>query len=565
LNLSGRGAAQWSLGARLGAAAVLLLAACLRLWHLGTEPVWCDEAYFWVCATHPGWLPTLLHTMADDVYPPLFFLLLHFLHYFTSSIFFLRLPGALAGVASVAVLMRLLGRFASKRAALSAGLLAALSPVLIYYCQELKMYSILALWLLLLLEECLRCLEEPQRPAWRVTLWALLAYYTFYLSVIACGCLALLALWLKRAEPGPWKQLWRAFAWAALGCLPWLPFFVKSVLVNQGSVFNFHMGRIVLYSLENFSVGFWPSAGFRALAALAFALLVAHSLFKMDAEKERPQDSFLLLLAGFCFLPLLLSWGVSLAAKPMYSDRAMLASGLGWLGLAGLGLSRLKPRASWLGLGCLAALELAAYQPYAMNLALARPDYKPAWNYVLEHWQSGDSLFHQHIISYYPFKFYALEEAADPGQSPYHDEPGAALSDSSARVPGLRPNWVVAEAPPAFTSNEGAGRIRGLWREANAWLGAHGLGIYTGYNRDMVFPPRLQQEALPGVKRIWYIQTQPQGYARMWLPQINVFETGYSDWRPFEPKKLSWLDKGFRPAGLTVVAEVEVHLFEKAK
>ena len=98
---------------RLAAAAILLAAAVFRLYGLGSKPVWCDESYFWICASHPGWLSTLLHTMADDVYPPLFFLLLHFIGFFTSSVALIRLPMALAGIASVAVLMALVRRLAA--------------------------------------------------------------------------------------------------------------------------------------------------------------------------------------------------------------------------------------------------------------------------------------------------------------------------------------------------------------------------------------------------------------------------------------------------------------------
>ena len=108
---------------------------------------------------------------------------------------------ALAGIVSVGVFIALLRRFVSARAALLGGALAATSPVLIYYSQELKMYSLLALFLLLVLYEVLRCLDEPERSWHRLALWASLSVYTFYLSVIVwVGVLGMVAWQTRKAH-----------------------------------------------------------------------------------------------------------------------------------------------------------------------------------------------------------------------------------------------------------------------------------------------------------------------------------------------------------------------------
>lgn len=527
---------RWTVLEKSAFIAILILATGLRLFHLGSQPIWCDESYFWQCANHPGWFATLLHTVADDVYPPLFFLLLHGLGLFTTSEFLIRLPMALAGVAAVGVLVVLLRRFADKRAALFAGALAAVSPVLIYYSQELKMYSILALFLLLLFYETVLCLEDPGRGWKRLALWATLAVYTFYLSLLVWFCLLGMVWWKTRRN---WRQassIWKGFAVAGLFFLPWAPFFIKSVVVNRGSVYNFFMDRILLYSYQNFSVGFWAADWLAWTGLTIFGVFVSVGLIQSKGWFPR-------LLAALSFLPLLLSWVISLASKPMYSDRAMLVCALGWLALTGMGLASVKnTKAAWLGFLLLMGLSLFSLQRYAFDPLSRRVDYKPAWTYVTQNWKVGDSIFHQDLYTYYPFKFYALQEA---------------------RGNALRPNWIYSE-PPVFLSDKTAGRFRQIWRGVNAWLKARGMGIYTGYNLDMVAGERLEREALPGVKRIWYLNTDKTAAARIWMPQINVYRHGFNNWTPFEPEKIDWLKKNFQLVNhIQVDNSVDIYVFEK--
>lgn len=498
--------------------------------------------------------------MADDVYPPIFFLLLHGLNRFTMDTFLLRLPMALAGVASVGILMLLLRRFAGTRAALFAGALAAVSPILVYYSQEMKMYSILALFLLLLFHETVLCLDDSQRGWKRLALWALLSIYTFYLAAIVWFCLLVIAAWKTRRNLREAASVWKGYGVAALLFLPWLPFFIKSVVVNRGSVQNFLMDRIFIFSFQNFSLGFWGADWLNWCGLLAFGTLVFVGLSKF--RRESPW--FPWLVAGLTFLPLALSWVVSLTAKPMYSDRAMLVSALGWLALAGMGLSRLKGRLAWPAFILVFGLSLFSLRLYYFDSLSRRIDYLPAWKHVIEQWQPGDSIFHQNIDSYYPFKFYALQEARQPLVSPYKDEPGAALGPDSARLPGVRPNWIHTP-PPAFSSSEAAGGFRKIWRQINAWLQTKGHGIYTGYNRDFIYTPRLEKEALPGVQRIWYLNTDKVGAFRIWMPQMNVFRHGYDNWIPFEPEKLGWLHHNFKLVMQQRVDDVDIYLFEKTK
>ncbi|MGB9588125.1 MAG: hypothetical protein ACPL7O_08095, partial [Armatimonadota bacterium] len=85
----------------LQAVLVIALAGVLRLYHLGTESLWIDEGYSLRDASS--------HYSFTDV-RPLYFRLLSFWMVFGKSEAWLRLPSAIFGILSVALLYILVNR-----------------------------------------------------------------------------------------------------------------------------------------------------------------------------------------------------------------------------------------------------------------------------------------------------------------------------------------------------------------------------------------------------------------------------------------------------------------------
>lgn len=541
---------------RLALGGLLLLATLLRLYGLGEQPVWCDETYFWLMAQHDGWAATVLQTIVQDVYPPLHFLLLHALGLFTTDLFWVRLPMALAGVAGVGVLWSLLRRHFSPRAALMGGALAAVSPLLIYHGQEMKMYSLLGLLLLLLLDECLRCLQDPRRPWGRLALWAALAVYTFYLSLIIWACFFAAALWVKRRQLRDLRPFVLGFGVAGLAFLPWAPFFLKSVIMNGGSVMNLLMERIVLYSFQNFSLGFWAQPWLAWASLPLFGGLIAWGLAARGQGDGWAQRYLLLACLG----PLLLSWTASMLLKPTYSDRAMLVCAYAWLGLAGIGLARL-PKALGAVLAALAlALPLHQLWRYHHDPLTKRADLRPAWSQVLAQWQPGDAIFHEDITSHYPFKFFTLQEARDP-TSPYYGGIDRSFDPHRPSDKPLRPNWLDLPGEDYFPTGKSQQGLRRIWRRINAWLATQGFYVYAGSNRDHVHGERIQSEALPGVRRIWFVSTPVEVRRRLNLPQINVWRAGFDNSVPLDFESRPWLVSRFKLQSQQKAGEIDLRLF----
>jgi hypothetical protein len=121
--------------------AVLALASALFLYRLGASSFFLDEVYTWYTVRADfGELETRL--VEQEVTPPLYYVLLHGWVLLTgaASETALRLPSALAGVALVAAIYWLGSLLGGRRAGLAAAGLAAVSPLVLLYAQQVRSY-----------------------------------------------------------------------------------------------------------------------------------------------------------------------------------------------------------------------------------------------------------------------------------------------------------------------------------------------------------------------------------------------------------------------------------------
>ena len=119
----------------------VLSAFSLRILLLGHKSLWLDEA-FSLSVTKAGqnalWSGTF-----ENHHPPLFYFLQKYWIRLGESEYILRLLSSLFGTASVPLIYFLGKRIAGKEVALSAAWISALSPLLIWYSQEARSYSLL--------------------------------------------------------------------------------------------------------------------------------------------------------------------------------------------------------------------------------------------------------------------------------------------------------------------------------------------------------------------------------------------------------------------------------------
>ncbi|MDM8531229.1 glycosyltransferase family 39 protein [Anaerolineales bacterium HSG25] len=128
---------------------ITLLGFGLRVLYLDQQSLWYDEGISWLMVQHES-LAGLIRWTADDIQPPAYYLLLWFTsRLFGTSEYALRFPSVLFGtliIPLIASLTRQIIRPQEKlgsSTSLLAALLCAISPILLYYSQEARMYSLL--------------------------------------------------------------------------------------------------------------------------------------------------------------------------------------------------------------------------------------------------------------------------------------------------------------------------------------------------------------------------------------------------------------------------------------
>ncbi len=182
-------------------AALTVLAAALRLSTLDLQSFWYDEAFTPVHVLHASLGATLHAFVHTENNPPLWYLVVWaWSRLAGTGEVALRLPSALAGIATVPVAWGIGRELAGRRAAALAGAIVAVNPLLVWYSQEARPYAFYVLFAALALLCMLRADRDPTPR--RLVLFAVggaLALLSHYFAVFL---VVPMALWLARPRRG---------------------------------------------------------------------------------------------------------------------------------------------------------------------------------------------------------------------------------------------------------------------------------------------------------------------------------------------------------------------------
>ena len=212
-------ASSTSAAARLPAwwplAALTLLAAALRLSTLDLQSFWYDEAFTPVHVLHPSLVATLRSVVHTENTPPLWYAIAWAdARVFGTGEVALRLPSALAGIATVPVAWAIGRELTARRAtAIAAAAFVATNPLFVWYSQEARAYGLFVFTSALAMLCFLRALRWPisdrstprRLAAFAVTAsLALLSHY--FAAFLVAPMIAMLLFrdrlpWLRRDEP----------------------------------------------------------------------------------------------------------------------------------------------------------------------------------------------------------------------------------------------------------------------------------------------------------------------------------------------------------------------------
>jgi uncharacterized membrane protein len=203
---------------RLVLAGLILAGLALRL--AVPRGIWLDEAI----TIHQAHLS--LHDLFRNLYygdrqPPLYHLTLWLtIRLFGDGEFAVRLPSLIAGTLMIPVLYELGRELYDRRTGLIAAGLAAVSPLLVWYSQEVRMYELAALFGLLALLTQLRAIRRGAMLDWAAYILASAALlWTSYFGLLLIGvqqCVFVVVLVHRRRRGEPVRPLALGFAYSAV-------------------------------------------------------------------------------------------------------------------------------------------------------------------------------------------------------------------------------------------------------------------------------------------------------------------------------------------------------------
>ncbi|MBN8637872.1 MAG: glycosyltransferase family 39 protein, partial [Anaerolineae bacterium] len=239
---------------------LILLAAAIRLLGLQTQSLWFDEGWSAFAAVQPNLIAAF---NADLTNPPLYYVLLNVhAHLLGDSEFSLRLFSLLNSLLTIPLSYQLGKRIAGESAGWYAALLVTLSAQLWWAAQEARMYTLLAVLILIAALAWQRLLTRPTRTAWlALIVTELLLLYAHNTGVVAALWLNVVTLiaWLVRRRAD--RLHWRGWISSqVLVGLIWLPYFVL---------------RFLNLSEANSAVTSAPNLGFGWLLFACLSLLYA--------------------------------------------------------------------------------------------------------------------------------------------------------------------------------------------------------------------------------------------------------------------------------------------------
>ena len=392
---------------------LVLVALALRLWDAAGASLHLDDFHS-LHHARAGDLTTFFRVLAQDNHPPLSFLVLRALRSIAGEgEFVLRLPNVLYGTATVALAWRLSRRLGSLTPRVLGTGLLALSSLHLNLSSDLRMYALLGLAVLGIVDAVLdRLCPRPRTTprdwsAVRLAGWIAVALLTHYHALHAAAVLALAygALLLSgRTDRAGWRRLWIP---VLLGCsiaIPWYATGFRTQLGHELAPGGSQISPTILLEAFAHLIFFRldPAQSLRPLLAglgllsLPLALIGASLLFARARRGNNGWElpAFLSALAfGLPAWTALVAW---LQPRAGFEWRYLAASIAPYCLLVGSATARatthawplLRTRRALVALTLLGASILSV----AHALDRGREDYRSAAEYILENAAPGDGV-----------------------------------------------------------------------------------------------------------------------------------------------------------------------------
>ncbi len=382
--------------------AIIILAAALRFFHLGSDNLWIDEGFSLRDAARFDFL----HETR-----PLYFL---FLHYWLKlgtarNEFLLRLPAAIFGVAGVWVLYLVGRRLMGWSVAALASLFMAVSVLHINHSDEVRWYSLIVLLTLSSTYFLILSLEQGKaRYVAAYALFSMASVLTFPLTVFTLAPQGLFALFYVKAYRGKSLALLGLQLAAILAWTPWMH-------NNMRSAHHFSEGFTSLIEkptpvnavamLGKFFLWKWYNPGhLQTVAALGFSALV-FLVALYGLRNVRRTDTGAVYAWLWLVVPMAITAAACYAVANIWTQNYLICASPAFFLLVSRGIHSIKSK------HVAVALTLMVMLVTFGRLGLyfrkpARPEWRPAVQYLQSKEQAGDIIGiydpgNQFVFNYY--------------------------------------------------------------------------------------------------------------------------------------------------------------------
>ncbi|MBI3960988.1 MAG: glycosyltransferase family 39 protein [Chloroflexi bacterium] len=400
---------------------VLAVAAFTRFWRLDYHSFWFDEIVSLDWASYPpAEIWEIGFHLVREKHPPGYYLTLHFWQQFLASFGLqqndvaLRALGSLFGVLTVLGVLLLATRLSGRATGLLAALFVALSPGLVWYSQELRMFQPAATAIVWATYFLVAALPSPIRyslfairyspfpiphSALRIPHWIgliLALTYALYSYLFAAFFLPGLGLSLLVLAWKRWRLLAEGMAALGITGLLFLPLARNAWLINDAESprmaafdgFGENLWRqMQVFTLWRADWDDWAVTG----GVLLFALLALAGFLGSGPGERRVG----LLLALWSFPPLLIAGLLQATNANIFKEERyylFLAPFVLWA--AARAVTSLTCRWRWLGWSSVAVTGtlLAAALPVLWTPGMLREDWRVAAAYIADYQEQSPGL-----------------------------------------------------------------------------------------------------------------------------------------------------------------------------
>ena len=390
---------------------ILLLAFTIRLIGILSRPIWYDEAFAILFSEKgPGAMlyGTLTSTGAGaaDIHPLGYYTLLWlWMQAFGQSLTAVRILSILAGVATVGFVYHLTCELFNERLAALASIFVALAPFQVHYSQEIRMYSFLALWLMLATYAYVRGAKGAGTKWWIIfAVSAALSQHTHNLAAFYLVPLAATPLLHRN------RKALRSVILSGLGALllylPWLLQLPSQLTKVSTAYWVERPGLEKIFTLLLVYVTNLPLPDNLLFVGLFIALAVV-SIGLLQTFRRANRNPNALWLVYLAFAPPILLFVVS-QWVPVYVERALLPSGVIfclWLAWAMFNTTLPAPIRN----GLLALLAIGISIGLYQHIAYRGFPYAPYQNLdvsLRERVRPGDVIVHSSKLSLLPAAYF---------------------------------------------------------------------------------------------------------------------------------------------------------------